>query len=133
MEFKKLLEELRKLNLPVDSYVIFGSGSMSVRGIRESSDLDIIVSDKVWQDFIKKYSTKNNNKSIIQIGNIEICKDLLPWLDNSEELIKRSEIIDGFSFLTLEDTLKLKEKFGREKDREDIKLIQEYLNKKTSV
>ncbi|EKE06910.1 MAG: hypothetical protein ACD_18C00239G0001 [uncultured bacterium] len=133
MEFKKLLEELRKLNLPVDSYVIFGSGSMSVRGIRESSDLDIIVSDKVWQDFIKKYSTKNNNKSIIQIGNIEICKDLLPWLDNSEELIERSEIIDGFSFLTLEDTLKLKEKFGREKDREDIKLIQEYLNKKTSV
>ena len=133
MEFKKLLEELRKLNLPVDSYVIFGSGSMSVRGIRESSDLDIIVSDKVWQDFIKKYSTKNNNKSIIQIGDIEICKDLLPWLDNSEELIKRSEIIDGFSFLTLEDTLKLKEKFGREKDREDIKLIQEYLNKKTSV
>ena len=133
MEFKKLLEELRKLNLPVDSYVIFGSGSMSVRGIRESSDLDIIVSDKVWQDFIKKYSTKNNNKSIIQIGNIEICKDLLPWLDNSEELIERSEIIDGFSFLTLEDTLKLKEKFGREKDREDIKLIEEYLNKKTSV
>ena len=133
MEFKKLLEELRKLNLPVDSYVIFGSGSMSVRGIIESSDLDIIVSDKVWQDFIKKYSTKNNNKSIIQIGNIEICKDLLPWLDNSEELIERSEIIDGFSFLTLEDTLKLKEKFGREKDREDIKLIQEYLNKKTSV
>ena len=82
---------------------------------------------------LKKYSTKNNNKSIIQIGNIEICKDLLPWLDNSEELIERSEIIDGFSFLTLEDTLKLKEKFGREKDREDIKLIQEYLNKKTSV
>ena len=133
MEFKKLLEELRKLNLPVDSYVIFGSGSMSVRGIRESSDLDIIVSDKVWQDFIKKYSTKNNNKSIIQIGNIEICKDLLPWLDNSEELIKRSELIDGFPFSTLEDTLKLKEKFGREKDREDIKLIEEYLNKKTSV
>ena len=133
MEFKKLLEELRKLNLPVDSYVIFGSGSMSVRGIIESSDLDIIVSDKVWQDFIKKYSTKNNNKSIIQIGNIEICKDLLPWLDNSEELIKRSELIDGFPFSTLEDTLKLKEKFGREKDREDIKLIEEYLNKKTSV
>ena len=133
MEFKKLLEELRKLNLPVDSYVIFGSGSMSVRGIRESSDLDIIVSDKVWQDFIKKYSTKNNNKSIIQIGDIEICKDLLPWLDNSEELIKRSELIDGFPFSTLEDTLKLKEKFGREKDREDIKLIEEYLNKKTSV
>ncbi|OGH89968.1 MAG: hypothetical protein A2507_00335, partial [Candidatus Magasanikbacteria bacterium RIFOXYD12_FULL_33_17] len=104
-----------------------------VRGIRESSDLDIIVSDKVWQDFIKKYSTKNNNKSIIQIGNIEICKDLLPWLDNSEELIKRSELIDGFPFSTLEDTLKLKEKFGREKDREDIKLIEEYLNKKTSV
>ena len=133
MEFKKLLEELRKLNLPVDSYVIFGSGSMSVRGIRESSDLDIIVSDKVWQDFIKKYSTKNNNKSIIQIGDIEICKDLLPWLDNSEELIKRSELIDGFPFSTLEDPLKLKEKFGREKDREDIKLIEEYLNKKTSV
>ncbi|PIZ95768.1 MAG: hypothetical protein COX80_03490 [Candidatus Magasanikbacteria bacterium CG_4_10_14_0_2_um_filter_33_14] len=129
MEFKKLLEELKKLNLPVEQYAIFGSGPMAIRSIRESSDLDIVVLDELWQKFVSKYSTKEGNESIIQVGNIEICKDILPWLDDTEEMIKRSDIIEGLPFLTLEDTINFKTKLGREKDKKDIELIKEYLEK----
>lgn len=130
MEFKKLLEELKKLNLPLGHYAIFGSGPLAVRNLRESSDLDIVVSNEVWQKFVSKYPTKENNSSIIQLGNIEICKDILPWLENVEEKIEHADMIDGFCFFTLQDTIELKERFGREKDKKDIERIKNFLNKK---
>jgi len=36
------LEKLRKLNLPLGKYAIFGSGILAIKNIRETSDLDII-------------------------------------------------------------------------------------------
>ena len=38
---KKLLEELRKLNLPGGQYAVFSSGPMAVRGIKLANDIDI--------------------------------------------------------------------------------------------
>lgn len=42
-KFKKLLAELKELNLPPDKYAIFGSGPLAVHNIKESEDIDIIV------------------------------------------------------------------------------------------
>jgi hypothetical protein len=63
------------------------------------------------------------------VGNIEICKDILPWIENSDEMIGRAEIIDEVSFVNLQDLIKIKKLFNREKDKIDIKLIEEYLKK----
>jgi len=57
-KFQKLLQELKKLNLPNDQYAIYGSGPLAIRGLKEIHDLDVIVTDELYQELAKKYSEK---------------------------------------------------------------------------
>ena len=68
-KFEELLSELDKLKLPKDKYIIFGSGPLAVRGIRESKGLDIIVTPDLWDKLVKKYKS---DCRVIRIGRIEI-------------------------------------------------------------
>ena len=127
-KFEKLLNEFKKLDLPDSEYAIYGSGPLGVRGIREVNDLDIIVTDSLYQNLKEKYS-QEPRKERIKIGEIEIYP-LWAWgpkFDGLETTIKRAEVIQGFRFVRLKDLLKWKEKMGRPKDFEDIELIKNYL------
>ena len=118
----------KELDLPLGQYVIFGSGPLGVRNFRKMSDLDLLVKPGLWQDLIKKYPLLDNGKSgYLKIGSIEIFSDWLPWLENVDELIDTAEIIKGFPFAKLEWVLKWKKMVNRDKDQEDIKIIEEYL------
>jgi hypothetical protein len=66
MQFEKLLNELKKLNLPPDEFAITSSGCLAVRGIREANDLDLVVSDKLFDDLSKR-------KNIIKEFNTTLC------------------------------------------------------------
>jgi hypothetical protein len=123
----KFIEELKKLNLPTDQFAIFGSGPLAIRKLRESYDLDIVVKSELWEELIKKYKPKKDN--LIKIGSIEIYKDWLPWFSNVNKLIDDADVIDGLRFVKLKYVLKWKKVMNREKDRKDIKLIEEYLGK----
>ena len=48
-------------------------------------------------------------------------------IENPDEVIERAEIFHGFKFIRLDDLIRWKEKFGREKDLKDLELIKEYL------
>lgn len=131
---KNIFEQVKKLNLPMGKYVIFGSGPMGIRGIRECHDVDIIVSEGVLEEIkknpawkVKKFET---GRQTFVFGDIELWKDWWPGKWDTEDLIKRADIIDDLPFATLEDVLKWKKIFGREKDLKDIKLIEEYFKNK---
>ena len=125
-QFNKQLSELKKLNLPVSEYAIFGSGPIAIQGIRDSRDMDIIVKENLWSKLIKKYPVLNTYKEIIKIGNIEIYKDWKPWFSNVNELIDHADIINNIRFVKLKYVLDWKKAFGREKDKEDIQLIEKH-------
>jgi sRNA-binding carbon storage regulator CsrA len=127
-EFSKKLEELKKLNLPVKHFAIFGSGYFGLSGIREVKDLDIIVSESLWEELVQKYPVKNER--LIQIGNIEIYKNWEPWFQNTSNLIKDCDNFKGFKFVKLKYVLEWKKKFNREKDKKDIKMIEYLINYK---
>ena len=125
---KDLLRELKKLNLPKDKFAIFGSGPLAIRGLRKVRDLDIIVTNNLWKETSKKFPVEDmgTHKRIV-FGDIEILSK--PVLDfSAEKFIKRAEVINGVRFVTLEDTLAWKARMGREKDKKDIKLVEEYLD-----
>jgi len=128
-KFEKLLNEFRKLRLPDGAYAIYGSGPLAIRGIRNAHDLDVIVSDSLYQKLKTQYP-KDPKKERIKIGEVEIYPSWAwePKIKGLEEAIKRAEIIGGFRFIRLDDLLDCKEKMGRPKDFEDIKLIEKYLN-----
>ncbi|PJC22723.1 hypothetical protein CO059_01865 [candidate division WWE3 bacterium CG_4_9_14_0_2_um_filter_48_10] len=129
---KKLLEKLKKLNLPKDKFAIFCSGPLGVRGIRPVNDLDIIVTRDLWRELAKEYPTEKlslpTGQLRINFKGIEIFEKPAFGFD-AEKLIKEADVIDGFRFVRLKDTVAWKKKMGREKDLEDIKLIGDYLRR----
>lgn len=134
-----IFNEMGKLNLPQGHYVIVGSGPMVVRDMRSSKDLDLVVSSELfekykqegWQQLFKTYPGKTN-EMYLKNDEIELYlnvndKNFNPTL---EELVERSDTIKGFSFISLQDVINFKKAYNRPKDREDIKIIEEYLKNK---
>ncbi|MBN1779221.1 MAG: hypothetical protein JW816_03315 [Candidatus Buchananbacteria bacterium] len=119
---------IKKLNLPVGTFAIFGSGPMAVRGIRESHDIDLIVRTSVWNDLSARHEVIGENKNLIKIGNIEIWKDRVNLSDKIDEMIDNAEIINDLPFVKLSYLLEWKKFMNRDKDKKDIILIKQYLN-----
>ncbi len=133
-KIEKLLNEFRKLDLPDGKYAIYGSGPLGIRELRGINDLDVIVTDDLYQELKEKYP-EDSKKKRIKISEIEIYP-LSAWgpkFDGLKSTIQRAEIIRGLRFVCLKDLLEWKKKMDRPKDFKDIKLIKNYFkNKKTN-
>lgn len=129
---QRKFEELKSINLPAGNLAVFGSGPMCVRGLRECQDLDVIVTEKVFNEYLQNLDwelKEHNNSKYLKNKNLEIelWKNwaLGDW--NIQELIKDSEVINGIPFVKLEYVLKWKKINNLEKDLKDIKIIEDYL------
>ncbi len=133
-----IISRIRALNLPVGDYVVFGSSVMEVHGIRKAKDIDIVVSEALYQGLKKRgWRRKWNFKRVL------ICKALkfenkeaftnLYWKQyrtKTKDLIRNAEIIEGIPFMSLRDYLDYKKHLPREKDKRDVVLLEGYLSKK---
>ncbi len=122
----KFEEELKKLNLPLGQYAIFGSGPLAIRGLRENNDIDIIVTDKLWQNLTKKYKKFIVESNHIRIGHISIFHNWLPWFPDASSLIKEAEIINNLPFVKLKHVKQWKEKSPKQKDKDDLTLLKQW-------
>lgn len=68
-----ILQKIKELNLPSDQYVIIGSGTMDVLGIREAQDIDISVTKELfnkikesgeWEEYEKKVLIPMHNEYV---------------------------------------------------------------------
>ena len=123
-KFEEQLTELKELNLPTSEYAVFGSGPLAIQGIRNSEDIDIIVKPKLWNNLSKKYPKEK--EELIRIGNVEVYKNWFPWIADVNKLIEDADIFKGIRFVKLKYVLAWKKEFGREKDKKDILLINQY-------
>ena len=130
-----IFKKLKQLNLPLGEYVLVGSGPLAARGIREASDLDIAVTRKLLEELIasKKFrKIKKYGRLFLEAENLDIITQL-DWDDyptKVEEAIKTADIINGFPFLNISETIKFKKALGRKKDFKDIKLLEDYYKNK---
>jgi hypothetical protein len=137
MPITKLIQELNQLHLPTGEYAITCSGPMAIKGIREARDLDIVVSTKLWIKLKKKYKKYlSTTQEKIVIGNIEIFGKHLKVgkliYATAEQQIRETEIIEKYPFVKLPRIKHYKQTYAREKDLNDIELINEYLSKISS-
>jgi len=133
-----VIEEVNKLNFPIGQYVVVGSSPMAIRGLKEAHDIDIVVTPQLfekcridgWETMSWTYPEKVG-QIYLKEGNIELYLDVNAGNFNPtiEELIERSETIQGVPFITLEDMISFKKAYGREKHLNDIKTTEEYLMK----
>jgi len=129
-----IFKKLKELNLPLGEYVSVGSAPLAARGIREAGDLDIAVTPKLLKKLIdsKKYQeVEKYGKLFLEADNIEISPELNRdgYSITTEEAIKTADIINGYPFLNITETIKFKKALGREKDFKDIELLKDYQKK----
>src|SRR5215216_4531838 len=54
MTSQEIIEKVNGLQLPIDEFVVFGSCPMALAGIRESNDIDMAVTPKLFADLEKQ-------------------------------------------------------------------------------
>lgn len=121
------LEALKGLDLPEGQYLIWGSGPLAIRGLREGRDVDLVVTEKYWRQLIQKHPVEGEKKNRIDLGNVEIWSDLMNLTDIIDEMIANCDWFEGQPFMKLSYVVRWKKWLGREKDLRDVKVIKEYL------
>jgi len=134
-----LKTELNGLGLNTESSVVIGSGVMSALGIRESGDVDVVTTDEEYH----RLASTNQFKVTENYGQEILSDDLYEigtsWgvLDEDrgfKRLHEDSVVIDGVRYVTLEFLFKVKRSWCedddvRQKDVDDVKLIEKHLKK----
>ncbi|MBI2798192.1 hypothetical protein HYX70_02705 [Candidatus Saccharibacteria bacterium] len=129
-----IIDEVKKLNLPIGSYAVFGSGPMQVRKIKPfNKDIDLIVTPQLYEQMKSAgWDEKfwDEGTRYLVKGILEVCDtwDYPPYHPDVAKLIKQAEVIEGVPFVQLEEVLKYKKAYNRPKDQVDAKLIEDYLS-----
>lgn len=132
-----IVEDVKRLNLPLGEYVVIGSGILDVLGLRMAHDIDISVVPKLYQKFMDSKTWKEEihyGKIFLKKNNIEINPELSwsGYATTTQEAISSATVIDGVPFMNLQELRKFKKALGREKDIADIVLIDAYVAEKES-
>ncbi|MCA9495405.1 MAG: hypothetical protein KC589_00545 [Nanoarchaeota archaeon] len=119
------MSELKKLNLPKGKYTIVGSGPIAIRNIRDNTDIDILITKELWFELFESGNFKRT-----LVGELKLSEHVFAYYDwwcapvTTEEMIKSSDFIDGFFFVSLEHFVAFKKKMARFKDLFDIRLLE---------
>ena len=141
-----LIEQVRSLNLKLGDYAVIGGAVLSVHGIREHGDIDVLVKESVyedlkrqgWEEKIISPEGKCVDFSVLEKDDYEVFTLIgfdpkiyncnIDYSFDNELLIKNADIIDGVPFVRLEDLRMFKLVYNREKDIKDVELIDKHLN-----
>jgi hypothetical protein len=128
----EIIGKVKALNLPQDSYVVFGSCPMAAAGIREANDIDLLVSNEIfeklkhdgWQELRKSSDDIPLIYDVFEAHNTWNFSSYQPTL---KTLISGASVLDGIPFASLGEVRKWKLSSGRPKDLRDIELIDAHL------
>lgn len=134
-----IFERVKKLNFPLGKYVVVG-GAMEAHGIRDAVDVDVIVTEDLFDDLVRQGWPpklcrpgdvgKNGNKRKLRKDDVSIISEY-SWSDkfftNTEDLIASADMIENIPFVKLDVLLKWKKACAREKDFNDVILIEDFL------
>ena len=130
--------KLNELGLNPDNSVVIGSGILNALNLRESKDIDVVVNEEKYKElsdnshFEKK---QNHGREILDDGLFEIGTSwtVIGKTWKFEDLLSHSVVIDGIHHNKIEFLLEAKRRWiadgeGRQKDIDDVKLMEKYLS-----
>ncbi|CAN5380725.1 hypothetical protein BH09PAT4_BH09PAT4_07720 [soil metagenome] len=127
-----IVRAVKALNPPEGEYIVFGSCPMAIAGIRESSDVDMMVSPALlakfkrlgWQQVVKGDEARPYAWDVFEAHTEWNFGAYRPTL---EQLLSTATIVEGIPFVSLAEVKKWKMASGRPKDVIDVALIDKYL------
>ena len=136
MNRKEILQSIKKLHFPEGEYIIVGSGPMVVHWIKESNDIDIVVSKNLFEtckkqlrEVLPRTYPDKLGQIYLRRGRVELyldvnCGNVNPTL---KELLARADILEGIAFASLDDTCKFKRAYNKPKHIKDVENILHYI------
>lgn len=131
--------ELKKFGLYPDNSVVIGSGILSALGIRESKDIDVVVDENTYLrlSFDSRFrKAENHGREVLVDDLFEIgtSLDVLGKNWKLNDFLNKSVVINDVRYITIQFFLDIKknwlaDKNVRQKDIDDVKLIEDYLRK----
>lgn len=129
-------QSLIQVGIPTDKAIIIGSGILDKLGIRKAADIDVVVP----KDEFNKLADNDNFIKAQKFGGDyykAVASDMEVWYYwwdlkkdiaiSYDDLAENSVVIDGLRFVSLPFLRQWKVDYGRAKDIEDIKLIDEFM------
>ena len=131
MQKEEIISNVKTLNLPPNSYIVFGSCPLAIAGLRKAKDIDLLVSRKVFEKLKRdgwQEMRKSPNDKPLVLGVFEAHKNwnFSSYSPTLKHLLASATVIDGIPFASLEEVKKWKKASGRPKDLADIELINKY-------
>jgi high affinity sulfate transporter 1 len=128
------VEMVRRLGVKRGSYVVIGGAVLEVLNLRETSDVDIVVSDEVYAHYRdeKKWTeyVQDNGKKVLSHDGYNLMHT---WMGNSlKHLLHNAFDIDNVTFMSVDELIEAKHHLGRKKDLEDIRMLEEYQRSRSS-
>ena len=122
MKKADILEKLREFPYPREDYWISTGGAMVLYGIREEThDIDMgctsALADRLEADGYPPKRLSDGSRSFHIGADIEVFEN---WLDGEVEQL------DGVPVVSVDGLIAMKRRLGREKDLRDIRLIEEW-------
>ncbi len=127
---RSAVEMVQRLGLPQGSYVIIGGGVLEALGLRETNDVDLVVSKELYQQYRAKgwrEYVQDDGKRVLSRNGYQLM--MVYMGEKLSQLRTGSFEIDGVSFMSLEKLVVSKKRLGRPKDLADIALIQQHISK----
>lgn len=134
-----IVSRVKALNLPQGQYAVFGSGVLEVHGIRKAKDVDVLITEELYEKLKKEgwkrkwFFWRTLWAKCITNGQNEAFTNLYwarKYRPDTQELINQAELHGGVPFLRLEDLLEFQRNLPREKDKKGVKMMENYLASK---
>ena len=126
-----VIAKMKALNLPQDSYVVFGAAPMAIANLRDVNDIDLFVTPEVL-DELKQRGWKQAHKGPkdepyqFDIYEAHPHWEFSSYAPTLKQLQKTAKIIEDIPFASLAEVRKWKIAWGRAKDMNDVELIDGY-------
>jgi len=130
-------ERVKDLGLPLDQLIVIGSGILNQLGIRQSADIDVATNREALEeiarsdDWVRKLD-KNQRQYLVKCdGSVEIWDgwEIDGRVVEYDELLDYAVEYDGVKFVNLDFLRRWKSWRGREKDIQDMRLIDAWREK----
>ena len=127
-------KRVKELGLPLDQIIIIGSGILDQLGIRQSADIDVATNREALEeiarsdDWAEKLDKNQRQYLVKHDGSVEIWDgwEIDGRIVEYDELLGYAVEYDGVKFVNLDFLRRWKNWRGREKDMQDVRLIDEW-------
>lgn len=126
---RQRLTLIQSLQLPERQYVVVGGAALSIRGVRDTDDIDLVVTPELfellsrsgWSDKLRP-----NGKPGLRWECFEAYLDVnTETFDRSTSwLIENAEAIHGIPCVDLDTLVGWKRAYGRAKDLQDVEILE---------